>query len=57
MLALWGANAIIERCFDALAEWRQVADDVRGASLPCGHYIAEEAPELLLQHLFEFIKD
>lgn len=55
VLALWGANGTIERCFDALAEWRNVASDVRGSSVPCGHYIAEEEPELLLRHLKEFL--
>jgi len=25
--------------------------DVRGAAIPCGHYIAEEAPEALMKAL------
>lgn len=57
VLALWGSNATIERCFDAIAEWSAVADDVRGASVPCGHYIAEEQPELLIEHLLGFIEE
>jgi haloacetate dehalogenase len=44
---LWGAHGVIERCFDPLLEWRRVARDVSGRALPCGHYIAEEAPALL----------
>lgn len=55
VLALWGANATIEKCFDALAEWRAVAVDVRGSALPCGHYIAEEAPEQLVEQLTAFL--
>lgn len=56
LLALWGAQGIIEREFDALAEWRKVAADVRGGSLPCGHYIPEEAPEALAKELTAFLE-
>lgn len=52
---LWGAKGIVQRCFDPLHEWRQVADDVRGAALPCGHYIPEEAPEALLAEVVPFL--
>ncbi|MFN4166571.1 MAG: alpha/beta hydrolase, partial [Ferrovibrio sp.] len=34
LLVLWGQNGVIERCFDALALWRQRATDVRGHALP-----------------------
>ncbi len=56
LLALWGAKGIVQRCFDPLAEWRRVADDVRGAALPCGHYIPEEAPEALLAAALPFLQ-
>lgn len=52
---LWGEKGIIERCFDPLAEWRRVADDVCGHTLPCGHYIPEEAPEALLAAALPFL--
>lgn len=55
LLALWGAQGVVERCFDALEEWRAVADDVRGHALPSGHYIPEEVPELLIQELEKFL--
>lgn len=32
------------------------ARDVTGYSLPCGHYIAEEAPELYLAQALNFFK-
>jgi haloacetate dehalogenase len=57
LLALWGAQGVVERCFDALAEWRRVAEDVRGHALPSGHYIPEEVPELLIQELESFLGD
>jgi haloacetate dehalogenase len=52
---LWGADGVIQRCFDPLAEWRRVADDVRGQALPCGHYVPEEAPEALLAQAVPFL--
>jgi haloacetate dehalogenase len=54
LLVLWGAQGVVHRCFDPLREWREVADDVRGEALPCGHYIAEEAPEILLDRVLPF---
>ena len=54
LLVLWGAQGVVHRCFRPLEEWRRVADDVRGEPLPCGHYIAEEAPALLLDRVQPF---
>ena len=55
LLVLWGEQGVVQRCFQPLAEWQRVADDVRGAALPCGHYIAEEAPEVLLERVLGFL--
>jgi haloacetate dehalogenase len=57
LLALWGAHGVVEKCFKPLDEWRKVASDVQGRALPCGHYIPEEAPDLLLTELITFLKD
>ena len=51
---LWGAYGAVGQCFDVLALWRERATQVSGHSLPCGHYIAEEAPELLIPQALEF---
>lgn len=56
VLALWGAQGVVQRCFNPLAEWQRVADDVQGGALPCGHYIAEEAPEQLLERVLPFLQ-
>jgi haloacetate dehalogenase len=53
---LWGDHGAVGKCFDVLALWRERATDVSGASLPCGHYIAEEAPQLLLAEALAFFK-
>ena len=51
---LWGQHGVIERCFDALALWRQRAVDVSGRALPGGHYLAEELPEEVAGELEAF---
>jgi len=56
VLALWGKQGVIEALFDCLADWREVALDVRGRALPCGHFIPEERPEELLAELRRFLK-
>jgi len=54
---LWGEHGVVGRCFDVLALWRARAEQVSGRALACGHYIAEEAPELLLDEAMEFFKE
>ena len=53
---LWGEHGAVGRCFDVQALWRERAQRSSGRSLPCGHYIAEEAPALLLQEAFAFFR-
>ena len=53
---LWGEYGAVGKCFDVLGMWRERASNLSGASLPCGHYIAEETPALLMDeasHFFE----
>lgn len=56
MLALWGADGAVEKCFQPLEEWRKVARRVSGHALPCGHYIAEEIPQRLLEEVLPFLR-
>jgi haloacetate dehalogenase len=56
LLALWGAQGVVQRCFEPLREWQAVASDVRGQALPCGHYLPEEAPEALLAQALPFLQ-
>ncbi|BBP72007.1 hydrolase [Pseudomonas sp. Seg1] len=53
---LWGADGVVGRCFDPLGEWQQVATNVTGQALPAGHYLAEEAPQLLLAQALDFLR-
>jgi haloacetate dehalogenase len=54
---LWGEHGTVARCFDVLALWRERAQQVSGAPMPCGHYIAEEAPEALIQEALSFFTE
>jgi len=54
LLALWGSNGVVHRLFNPIADWGSVARDVRGKPLPCGHYLAEEAPEETLAEMLAF---
>ena len=56
LLALWGRQGVIEALFDCLADWREVATDVRGRALQCGHFIPEEKPKELVAELRRFLK-
>lgn len=53
---LWGQHGAVGRCFDVAALWRAAATDFTGRSVDCGHYIAEEAPALLLDETFAFFR-
>jgi len=53
---LWGEHGAVGQCFDVMRLWRERALDVSGQCLPCGHYIAEEAPQLLLAQALDFFK-
>jgi haloacetate dehalogenase len=56
VLALWGDKGVVHRLFDPLADWGAVAmpGQVQGRALPCGHFLAEEAPEATAAALAAF---
>ncbi|RFU24848.1 hypothetical protein B7463_g11491, partial [Scytalidium lignicola] len=52
---LWGKFGVIERCFNAVEEWKQVsASDVDGQAVESGHYIPEEASDVVVKNVKEF---
>ena len=51
---LWGEYGLLHRCFDPIKDWRAFARQVEGRLLPCGHYIAEELPDVLVPECLEF---
>jgi haloacetate dehalogenase len=56
VLVLWGKRGVIERYFDPLRDWREVAARVEGRALPCGHFVPEEAPRETLRELRRFLR-
>lgn len=56
---LWGRGGVIEKQFDALGEWKKVSREgvVSGENVDSGHFIPEEAPEVVVKHIKEFLRD
>ncbi len=61
VLLLWAGNMAKRPgwqtggALDMFSAWRQRADDVRGKSLPCGHFIPEELPEEAAAEVLGFL--
>lgn len=55
VMVLWGKQGVIERMFKPLRDWREVAADVAGRALACGHFLPEEAPRETLAELRRFL--
>ena len=53
---LWGRHGVIEKMFDALADWREVARSVSGRAVDCGHFLAEERPAETLAEIRAFLR-
>lgn len=54
-LALWGTEGGMGGPFPVLEMWRKECLDVRGRAIErCGHYVAEEQPEILVQEILAF---
>jgi haloacetate dehalogenase len=55
VLALWAKHSPVGTMFDCLADWREVARDVRGRALDCGHFLPEERPRETLAEIRRFL--
>jgi len=51
---LWGEHGLVNKCFKPLEDWQKVAKIVSGKTVPCGHYIPEELPELVIEEARSF---
>lgn len=55
VLALWGGTGLVGT-LPALEIWQAYANDVRGEAIPdCGHFLAEERPDVVLDRLLAFL--
>lgn len=55
LLALWGAKAPMGRLYDVLSIWKERGVSVTGRSLPTGHNLQEDAPDLVVTELRAFL--
>jgi haloacetate dehalogenase len=55
VLALWAKESPVGTQFNCLADWREVARDVRGRAFGCGHFLPEEKPAEVLRELRKFL--
>ncbi|WP_246806905.1 alpha/beta hydrolase [Ensifer sp. ENS04] len=55
LLVLWGERGVVGNSFDVVDVWRRRAKNVCGRALPCGHFLAEEVPKMLLEELEAFL--
>ena len=51
---LWGEHGLVHKCFKPLEDWKMVANEVTGKSVPCGHYIPEELPDTVIDEAKKF---
>jgi len=51
---LWGAKGVVGTCFEPLQLWQAAAENVTGRAVDSGHYIAEEAPDVVLAEAATF---
>jgi haloacetate dehalogenase len=55
LLVLWGAQGFVGRGYEPLQVWKHYAIDARGQVLPAGHFLPEEAPDLVIEALRNFL--
>jgi haloacetate dehalogenase len=57
MFVLWGEHGTVGRLYDVMQIWRTHASDVRGTSMPGGHFLPEELPGNALDALLPFLQE
>jgi haloacetate dehalogenase len=55
LLTLWGEQGAMHKLFDVLATWRERGANVRGKSIPGGHWLPEQTPTLVYRELKDFL--
>lgn len=54
LLVLWGEKGFINKTYNLIDVWKDYALDVSGCTLPCGHFLPEEAPNEVIEKLQKF---
>ena len=56
LLVLWGQKGAMHDLYDVMAIWRERATKVSGRSLPAGHNLQEDVPEMVLAEIQGLLK-
>jgi haloacetate dehalogenase len=56
LLVLWGERGAMGRLYDVMTIWRERGVNVTGKSLPAGHNLQEDVPDLVLAELQAFLR-
>jgi len=55
---LWGEHGVVARLFHPMEDWQSKSSHaVTGKAIPAGHFIPEEAPDILLAEMNSFFVD
>ncbi len=54
LLILWGEKGFVNKTYDVIKVWQDYANNVRGKTLPCGHFLPEEKPHEVIDELKNF---
>ena len=57
MLALWSETGYVGRTQNVLEVWSDYATNLRGFSLPAGHFLAEELPDATYEAIVGFLQE
>jgi haloacetate dehalogenase len=52
---LWSKQGAVDAWYDPIAIWKRWATNIEGQSLPCGHFLPEEQPDLTARLLRSFL--
>jgi haloacetate dehalogenase len=55
LLVLWGEHGAMHRLYDVPGTWQNRASEITARSLPCGHFVPDEAPHETAALLIEFL--
>ena len=57
LLVLWGEHGAMHRLYDVPRTWQDRANAITARSLPCGHFLPEEAPQETAAIVLEFLTE
>jgi haloacetate dehalogenase len=56
LLVLWGAKGAMNDLYDVMAIWRDRGPKAFGKSLPAGHNLQEDVPDMVLAEIQGLLK-